>query len=154
MTAAPGRAYDPIAISTESTVVAEYVPEPGHDTAYQSEAALERELIALLKAQAYEYLPITSEAQLVANLRAQLETLNGITFTDGEWATFFSERIAGANDTIIEKSVRVQEDHIQLLKRDDGTVKNVTIKDSTLTAAGFPGCVDGVVRGPPAVSGK
>ena len=46
MTAAPGRAYDPIAISTESTVVAEYVPEPGHDTAYQSEAALERELIA------------------------------------------------------------------------------------------------------------
>jgi type I restriction enzyme R subunit len=129
MTTAPGRAYDPIAISTESTVVAEYVPEPGHDTAHQSEAALERELIALLKAQAYEYLPITSEAQLVANLRAQLETLNGITFTDGEWATFFSERIAGANDTIIEKSVRVQEDHIQLLKRDDGTVKNVALID-------------------------
>ena len=129
MTTAPGRAYDPIAISTESTVVAEYVPDPGHDTAHQSEAALERELIALLKAQAYEYLPITSEAQLVANLRAQLETLNGITFTDGEWGTFFTERIAGANDTIVEKSVRIQEDHIQLLKRDDGTVKNVALID-------------------------
>ena len=43
MTTTRGRAYDPIAISTESTVVAEYVPEPGH-AAYQSEAALEREL--------------------------------------------------------------------------------------------------------------
>ena len=129
MTESPARRYDPIAVSTESTVVAEYVPDPGHDTAYQSEAALERELIALLKAQAYEYLPITSEAQLVANLRAQLETLNGITFTDGEWGTFFTERIAGANDTIVEKSVRIQEDHIQLLKRDDGTVKNVALID-------------------------
>ena len=49
-------------------------------TAYQSEADLEKEFIKLLQSQAYEYLRITSEAQLVANLRTQLELLNSITF--------------------------------------------------------------------------
>ncbi len=52
---------------------------------YESEAELERSFIELLRGQAYEYLPITSEAQLVANLRTQLEALNGITFSDAEW---------------------------------------------------------------------
>ena len=60
--------YSPIALSSWSTVVAEHTPEAsGSD--YQSEAQLEAELIALLQSQAYEYLPITSERQLVANLR-------------------------------------------------------------------------------------
>ncbi|MDN5559442.1 MAG: type I restriction endonuclease subunit R, partial [Ruaniaceae bacterium] len=123
------RSYDPIAVSAESTVVAEYVPDPKIETAYQSEADLERELIRLLKSQAYEYLPITSEAQLVANLRAQLEALNEITFTDSEWQDFFVSKIAGANEGIAEKTVRVQEDHVQILKRDDGSTKNVTLLD-------------------------
>jgi type I restriction enzyme R subunit len=61
--------YDPIAVSAESTVVAEYLAETAEETAYQSEAALEREFICLLQSQAYEYLPLTSEAQLVATLR-------------------------------------------------------------------------------------
>ena len=65
------RKYEPIAVSAESTVVAEYIPDAHHTTAYQSEADLEREMIRLLESQAYEYLPITSESQLVANLRAQ-----------------------------------------------------------------------------------
>ena len=70
--------FDPIAVSAESTVVAEHVSEPVQETAYQSEAALERQLIDVLRSQAYEYLPLTSEPQLIANLRAQLESLNGI----------------------------------------------------------------------------
>lgn len=129
MSDAAPRSYEPIAISSESTVVAEYVPDASSQGAYQSEAELERELIRLLQSQAYEYLPITTEAQLVANLRAQLEALNGITFSDSEWAQFFSERIAGANDGIVEKTVRIQEDHVQLLKRDDGSVKNILLID-------------------------
>ncbi|MCE5203082.1 MAG: type I restriction endonuclease subunit R, partial [Actinomycetia bacterium] len=95
----------------------------------QSEAALERELIRLLQSQAYEYLPLTCEADLIANLRTQLEALNNITFSDSEWERFFTERIAGANEGIVEKTVRIQEDHVQLLKRDDGTTKNVTLID-------------------------
>src|SRR5450759_262404 len=79
-----GIRYDPIAVSAESTVVAEYFPDAAEETAYQSEAALEQEFIRLLQSQAYEYLPLTSEAELIANLRTQLEALNGITFTDGE----------------------------------------------------------------------
>jgi type I restriction enzyme R subunit len=129
MTEGSGIRYDPIAVSAESTVVAEYVPEAVEETAYQSEAALERELIRLLQSQAYEYLPLTSEAALTANLRTQLEALNGITFSDAEWERFFTERIAGANEGIVEKTVRVQEDHVQILRRDDGTTKNVALVD-------------------------
>lgn len=53
--------YDPIAVSAESTVVAEYVPDAHASAAYQSESALEQELIRLLESQAYEYLSVTSE---------------------------------------------------------------------------------------------
>ncbi len=116
---------------SESTVVAEWVPDAAAEAAYQSEAELERELIRLLQSQAYEYLPITSEADLVANLRVQLEALNQITFSDAEWDRFFAERIAGAKDGITEKTVRIQEDHVQLLKRDDGSTKNITLLDKT-----------------------
>ncbi|WP_435300291.1 type I restriction endonuclease subunit R [Timonella sp. A28] len=123
------RKYDPIAVSTESTVVAEYVPDAASQAAYQSESALEKELIRLLESQAYEYLPITSEADLVANLRAQLEALNEITFTDSEWERFFTTSVAGKNDGIVEKTIRIQEDHVQVLKRDDGSTKNITLLD-------------------------
>ena len=45
--------YETIALSSESTVVAEFVTEEGvQDAAYQSEAALERELTAQLQKQA------------------------------------------------------------------------------------------------------
>ncbi|TDD66358.1 type I restriction endonuclease subunit R [Jiangella aurantiaca] len=131
MSDAPARQYDPIAVSSESTVVAEFVPDVATATAYQSEAELEKEFIKLLQGQAYEYLPITSEQQLVANLRAQLELLNGISFSDSEWDRFFTEKIAGANEGIVEKTVRIQEDHVQILKRDDGTTKNVTLLDKS-----------------------
>ncbi|WP_448712210.1 type I restriction endonuclease subunit R [Microbacterium profundi] len=125
----PPRRYEPIAISDESTVVAEYVPDAHAAAAYQSESALEEELIRVLQSQAYEYLPIASEAHLVANLRGQLEALNHMTFSDLEWIDFFENKIAGKNDGIVEKTVRVQEDHVQLLKRDDGSTKNITLLD-------------------------
>jgi type I restriction enzyme R subunit len=121
--------YEPIVVSAESTVVAEFIPGASAEVSYQSEADLERELIRLLQSQAYEYLPITSEAQLVANLRIQLETLNSIKFSDVEWEKFFTDRISGANDTIEAKTIRIQEDHVQLLKRDDGSTKNVMLID-------------------------
>ena len=120
---------EPIALFEKSTVVAEFVRERDDDNAYQSEAALEKAFIKQLQAQAYEYLPITSEAELVANLRRQLEKLNGMTFSNTEWETFFSTCIAGNNDGIIEKTTRIQEDHIHILKRDDGSTKNIYLID-------------------------
>ena len=122
--------YEPIAVSEESTVVAEFVAvHTTRETGYQSEAALERALIEHLQAQAYAYLPITAEADLIANLRRQLERLNKIEFSDGEWERFFNGCIAGANEGIVEKTRRIQEDHIQILKRDDGTTKNIYLID-------------------------
>ena len=122
--------YEPIALSSESTVVAEFVPEQGvREPGYQSEAALERDFIVQLQKQAYDYLPLTSEAALIANLRAQLEALNKIAFSDAEWQRFFGTCIAGANDGIVEKTARIQEDHVQLLKRDDGSTKNIYLID-------------------------
>jgi type I restriction enzyme R subunit len=121
--------YDPIAVSSESTVVAEFIPDTGAETAYQSEGELEREFIQLLQSQAYDYLSISSEAQLVANLRTQLEALNSIQFSDEEWRRFFAEKLAGANEGIVEKTVRLQEDHVQILTRDDNSTKNVMLID-------------------------
>jgi len=122
---------EPIAVSAQSTVVAEFTPEAVGSSAYQSEAELEAEFIKILQSQAYEYLPIKDERDLIANLRVQLEALNGITFSDEEWKRFFRERIAGERDGIKEKTVRIQDDYIQLLKRDDGTTKNITLLDKS-----------------------
>ena len=124
-----GVAYEPIALSAESTVVAEFVAEPTKHAGYQSEADLERTFIALLVEQAYEYLPLHSEADLVANVRVQLEALNQVTFTDAEWQRFFTQQIASANDGIVEKTARIQTDHVQVLKRDDGSFKNIYLLD-------------------------
>ncbi len=118
-------------VSSESTVVAEFVPEPGGQSDYQSEAELENEFIQLLQGQACEYLEIRSEAELVANLRVQLETLNAIRFSDSEWERFFRESIASENEGIIEKTIRLQENHVQVLEREDGSIKNVTLIDKT-----------------------
>ena len=131
MSEGSGSRFEPIAVSSESTVVAEFEADPAEATRYQSESALEAELIRLLREQAYEYLPIASEADLVANLRAQLEALNHITFSDTEWTQFFAEKISGERDGIVEKTVRIQEDHVQLLRRDDGSSKNITLLDKT-----------------------
>lgn len=64
-----------------------------------------------------------SEAALIANLRAQLEALNKVSFSDAQWQRFFSHCIAGAHDGIVEKTARIQQDHVQLLKRDNGSTK-------------------------------
>lgn len=122
-------AYNIIAATTESTVVSEYIPEPRKSDAYQSEAALEKEFIRLLQGQGYEYIQVRSEAELIQNLRRQLEALNRMTFTEEEWNRFFKNNLAGANEGIVEKTRKIQSDHVQPLQRDDGTSKNVYLLD-------------------------
>lgn len=129
MSEAPATRFEPIAISGESTVVAEFTPDPSTADAYQSEAALEREFIRLLQGQAYEYVTIRSEAEMLANLRVQLEALNAVTFTDGEWQRLLNEYVVGANDGAVQKTVRIQEDHVHAFRRDDGSTKNIALID-------------------------
>lgn len=121
--------FNIVAQTNENTVVTEYEPISKRSDAYQSEAELEKEFIRMLCEQGYEYLPIHTEKDLIGNLRSKLEALNGYTFTDGEWDRFFSNSIANQNDSIAEKTRRIQEDYVQVLKRDDGTSKNIKLID-------------------------
>ena len=77
-----------VAENPESTVVAEYQSAKAKQTEYQSEADLEKAFIKQLQNQAYDYLSIHSEKDLIDNLRCQLEKLNGYHFTDKEWDIF------------------------------------------------------------------
>ena len=121
--------FNIVAQTNENTVVTEYTPVASRSETYQSEAELEKEFIRLLSEQGYEYLTFHTEKELIANLRTKLEELNSYTFSDTEWAQFFADAIANQNEGIVEKSRKIQEDYVQVLKRDDGSSKNITLID-------------------------
>ena len=121
--------FNIVAQSSESTVVTEYKPQAKRSEAYQSETALEQEFIRLLQELGYEYLPIHTEKDLIDNLRRQLEAVNSCRFSDGEWRRFFGEVLANPKNGIVEKTRFIQEDHVQVLCRDDGSSKNITLID-------------------------
>ena len=121
--------FNIVAATSENTVVTEYESVKTRSTNYQSESALEKEFISMLTQQGYEYLTIHHEKDLIANLRTQLEKLNDYQFSDKEWDRFFKNSIANQNDGIKEKTRKIQEDNVQVLKRDDGSSKNITLID-------------------------
>lgn len=121
--------YNVVSESEESTVVSEYKSEEKRSDAYQSEEELEKEFIHLLTQMSYEYLPIHNKDELLPNLRKKLEELNSYSFTDTEWEQFYNNCIAGKNDGIVEKTRRIQEDNVQILHRDNGETKNITLFD-------------------------
>lgn len=121
--------FNIIAQSSESTVVTEYKPQAKRSEAYQSEADLEQEFIRLLCELGYERLTIHKEADLIANLRTQLEKLNNYRFTDDEWKRFWDEVLANTNSGILEKTRLIQEDYVQVLRRDNGESKNIQLID-------------------------
>jgi len=121
--------FNIVAQTNENTVVTEYEPVKNRSDKYQSEAALEAELIRMLGEQGYMYLPIHSETELISNLRACLEELNNYKFSDKEWERFFGSALANPNEHIVEKTRKIQEDYVQVLKRDDGMTKNITLID-------------------------
>lgn len=123
--------YNIVAENPESTVVAEYESHYKRETTYQTEDQLEKAFIAQLQTQAYEYLTISSEAELINNLRNQLQKLNNYKFSDKEWDHFFKNKIANQNSGIEEKTTLIQEDHIQILDCDDGTKKNIYLLDKS-----------------------
>lgn len=121
--------YNIVLSTNESTVVTEYEPQTKRSDAYQSEAALEAAFIKMLCEQGYEYVTIHNSDSLIANLRKQLELLNNYQFTDKEWNSFFKNKIANANEGIVEKTRKIQEDYVQNLIREDGTTMNISLID-------------------------
>ena len=110
--------FSVVAENPESTVVAEYQATKVKSAEYQSEADLEKAFIEQLQKQAYDFLPIHNEQDLIVNLRKQLEKLNDYQFTDKEWDKFFKEEIANPNNGIKEKTKIIQEDYKKVLYHD------------------------------------
>lgn len=126
--------FEPVSYGDDGTVVAVYEPEPVVDDRYESEAALEAAFIKQLQAQQYDYLRITSSEDLKDNLRKQMAALNAKMlgpggFTDDEWRRFFGDVIANPNDTVLTKTKRIQKEHQQVLKREDGSEVNLVLID-------------------------
>ncbi|MBR4683957.1 MAG: type I restriction endonuclease subunit R [Spirochaetia bacterium] len=121
--------FNIVAQTTEDTVITKYEPVKTKSGSYQSEAELEKEFIKMLTEQGYEYLNIHTESDLIINLRNKLSELNNYTFSDSEWKSFFSTFIANPNEQIVEKSRTIQEDFVKVLKRDDGSSKNISLID-------------------------
>lgn len=121
--------FNIVAETSENTVVTEYTPEKARSDSYQSEEALENEFVRLLCEQGYEYLHIHTESDLIANLRKKLEELNNYQFSDTEWERFFADCIANKNDGIVDKARKIQDDYVQVLKRDDALSKNIMLID-------------------------
>lgn len=121
--------YQLVSENPESTVVAEF--EAGYRSAaqYQSEAEMEDDFIKQLTRQAYDYLPIKNEKELIDNLRTQIERLNLIKFSDDEWQQFFREHLGNPQQGIVEKTKTFQEDHIKAWTRPDGTKVNIYLID-------------------------
>ena len=125
--------YTPIAELPNFIVLDTYtkdsmVGEPS--VGYQPEAALERELIQDLRNQGYEYLPnITTPDALLANVRKQLQALNKVDFTDAEWQRFLDEYLDKSSDSIVDKTRKIQDDHIYDFVFDDGHIQNIYLLD-------------------------
>ena len=112
-----------------STVISKYEYNADKSISYQSEAQLEKEFIKTLQEQSYDYLKVNSEAELILNLKMQLEKLNKYEFTDNEWNNFYNKIIKNGNDGILEKTRKIQEDYIQTITLDNGEQKNIYLID-------------------------
>jgi len=123
--------FEPIALSDESTVIAEFIRgNEVREESYQSEAQLEQDFIQCLQQQQYEYVNIRNEEQLTKNLRIQLEKLNKIRFSDNDWKRFLNQILARPNASLLEKTRLIQQNHIHSFQLEDAdSPKNIYLLD-------------------------
>lgn len=123
--------YKTIAESNHFIVLDQYqkfVEEP--NAGYQTEGNLEREFIRDLQAQGYEYLQgLNNHDALVKNLRAQLQRLNNVVFSDAEWRRFLEEYLDKPSDSLIEKTRKIHDDYIYDFVFDNGRIQNIYLLD-------------------------
>ena len=119
----------PIAEMQGGIVLARFEKPERRVEEYQTESQLEENMINNLVSQGYERLDVRSMDDLYANLRVQIEKLNDIKFSDSEWKRFLLEYLDAPNDGIIEKTRKIQENHIYDFVFDDGRLRNIKIID-------------------------
>lgn len=119
-----------IAEMTNGIILANFEKETkDRETSYQSETELENRMIENLVSQGYERLIVKTNNDLYTNLKIQIEKLNRVSFSDEEWSRFLIQYLDAPNDGMIEKTRKVQEDHIHDFIFDDGHLKNIKIID-------------------------
>ena len=119
----------PIAEMQGGIVLARFEKPERRVEEYQTESQLEENMINNLVSQGYERLDVRSMDDLYANLRVQIEKLNDIKFSDSEWKRLLLEYLDAPNDGIIEKTRKIQENHIYDFIFDDGRLRNIKIID-------------------------
>lgn len=121
--------YSTIAETKNYIILDDYAKQPilrETATTYQTEAALEKEFIQDLVNQGYEYLQdITTPEAMLANVRVQLQDLNGVQFTDTEWIRFCKEYLDKAGDNHVDKSRKIHDDYIYDFRFDDEHTTNI-----------------------------
>ena len=129
--------YKTIAESNNFIVLDKYtkysdVNEP--PAVYQTEAALEKEFIQDLINQGYENPNLTSIEAMLANVRVQLQVLNNMEFSEGEWARFVEEYLDKPSDSLVEKTRKIHENYIYDFVFDDGHIQNIYLVDKNSIA--------------------
>jgi len=122
--------YKTIAESNNFIVLDKYIKEWKASESYQSEYDLEREFIQDLQNQGYEYaLGLNTPEKLMANVHEQLQALNNVQFSDGEWLRFVETWLDKPSDGIVEKTRKIHDDYIHDFVFDDGRIKNIYLLD-------------------------
>lgn len=124
--------YTPIAESSNYIVLDKYIKYSELNNtlkAYQTEAALEHELIADLINQGYENPSIKSAEAMLTNARAQLQELNNVVFSDAEWGRYVEEYLDKPSDNLVEKTRKIHDNHIHDFVFDDGHIQNIYLVD-------------------------
>ncbi len=121
----------PIAQTNKFIVLDTYIKLEQLDTSYQSEADLERTLIADLVSQGYERISLSSNQAMLANVRVQLQILNEVEFTDIEWHRFVETYLDKPSEGIVDKTRKIHDDYIYDFVFDDGHIKNIYLLDKT-----------------------
>ncbi|MEA9831289.1 type I restriction endonuclease subunit R [Xanthomonas campestris pv. raphani] len=127
--------YKTIAESRNFIVLDQYTREWKVAESYQSESDLERELIQDLVNQGYEFASsIRTAADLVANVRVQLQALNNVQFADVEWERFVGSWLDKPSDGILEKTRKIHDDYVHDFVFDDGRIQNIYLLDKKTVA--------------------
>ncbi len=120
----------PIAESNNFIILDKYTKIEQEGSGYQTEADLEKELIVDLQNQGYAYVEsLNTPQKLLANVREQLQKLNDVTFSDGEWQRFLEEYLDKPSENIIDKTRKIHDDHIYDFVFDDGHIQNIYLLD-------------------------
>jgi len=122
--------YKTIAESKNFIVLDKYTKEWQVAESYQSEYDLEREFIEDLQNQGYEYLPALNNTEaMLANVREQLQCLNNVQFSNGEWLRFVETYLDKPSDGITDKTRKIHDDYIHDFVFDDGRIQNIYLLD-------------------------